>query len=878
MHNRCNLITLQTLALMQEKYQRDPSSISGFWQSFFSGIELASLELYSLSSEVLDVFSLIQSYRKWGHLKWRNPEQEPWQLALKTHNLSEKDLPKTVPSFGFFEGGSTSLENLLSILQRTYAGKIGFEYEQVEEKIQGWIQAKIEPFLSQICKQKKKELFFSLMKAEGFEQFLQTRYTGKKRFSLEGLETFIPVMESLLKTSQKEGAKKAVIGMPHRGRLNVLSNLLQKKFSVAFYEFENFYQPLQEEGSSDVNYHKGFSTNLCFEKEEMSVKLIANPSHLESVDPVCMGFARAEQDQFFEEQRREVFPILVHGDAAISGQGIVYECLQMSRLQGYEIGGGVHIVLDNEIGFTANPEETRSTMYPTDIAKAFSFPVFHVRAEEVEEAFFVAELASLIRQKFAVDVFIHLLGCRKYGHNETDEPSFTQPQQYEILRKKKTIFELYQERLIGEGIFSLEEAKKEKENFFLFLEQEKKQTEKYKQTPPSFKEIHGREKKQDGEEQKVETALSKEKILFLVEKCTKIPEGFSIHSKLEKLLEARKKIEEIDFAFAETLAFASLLEEGISVRLSGQDCCRGTFSHRHAAWIDQKKGKRYLPLQHIREGQASFYVYNSLLSEQGVLGFEYGYNQAFLEGLTLWEAQYGDFANAAQVIIDQYISSSKKKWEEVCSLTLLLPHGYEGGGPEHSSARIERFLQLSANNNWYVVNPTTASQYFHLLRRQAKSKNKKPLIVFTPKSFLRNPLCKSALKEFLQGSFSPILEETISFVEAVVFCTGKIYYELLQKREELKKEGFLFLRIEQLYPVDTEKLKEIAERYPLVKRHLWVQEEPENMGAWYSVASPLKTFFPQIEYIGRKREETPSSGAFSRHISEQKEIIERVFL
>ncbi len=877
MEEKCNLITLQTLALMQEEYEKDPSSLSPFWQSFFSGIEMASLEINAISSEVFSAFSLIQAYRKWGHLLWKNPEKSPWQLALKTYNLSEKDLEKTVPSFGFSKEKKITLKKLIQFLKSTYSTKIGFEYEHVEEKIRKWIQEKVESPKKNLSSHEKKALFSYLMKAEGLEQFLHTRYTGKKRFSLEGLEIFIPVMDSLLQKGEENGIKKIVIGMPHRGRINLLSNLLGKKYAVSFYEFESFYKPLDEEGGSDVNYHKGFSSCFSFPKGELKVKLIANPSHLESVNPICMGFARAEQDHNFSKERASVLPVIVHGDASISGQGVVYECLQMTHLEGYEVGGVLHIVLDNEIGFTASSKEGRSTLYPTDIAKSFGFPVFHVRAEDSEEALFTVEIASLIRKQFGIDVFIHVVGYRKYGHNETDEPFFTQPLEYEKIRKRKSIPTLYLEKLVEEKVLSLEEAETEKKAFFAYLETEKEVARKYQKTPPSFSDIYGIEKEKEVEEDVVQTTVSSKRLFALVENYTKVPDGFFIHPKLEKFLQRKKELEKIDFAFAETLAFASLLEEGIPIRLSGEDSGRGTFSQRHAIWIDQKTGASYIPLNQVKKGQAPFSVYNSHLSEMGVMGFEYGYNQAFLQGLTLWEGQYGDFANGAQVIIDQYISSSFKKWGERSSLTLLLPHGYEGGGPEHSSARIERFLQMSADNNWCLVNPSTPAQYFHILRRQALCKKKRPLIVFTPKSLLRNPFCISSYEELTKGAFSSVIEETGDMVERILFCSGKIYYELLEKRREMKKKEVLLIRIESLYPVDTKTVRKIAEKNPSVKKVFWVQEEPENMGAWKGVLPYIKTFFPSLTYIGRKKEEAPSGGAFSEHVREQKEIIEKAF-
>ena len=732
-------------------------------------------------------------------------------------------------------------------------------------EMERWIQERVEKsrFRPELSLEDKKQLFGQLNRAELFETFIHTRYVGQKRFSLEGAETLIPILADLI---EKSASEEVVIGMAHRGRLNVLANILQKSYTAIFSEFEDFLDPNWVGGDGDVKYHKGFSANVkTAGGKEVHLSLTSNPSHLESVNPVAMGKAYAKLKLHPE---RKAMPILIHGDSSIAGQGIVYEALQLSQVPGYGTSGTMHVIINNQVGFTTLPAEYRSTACSTDIAHAFSAPVFHVNAEDPEACAYVSKLACEIRETFHCDVFIELNGYRKYGHNESDEPAYTQPLEYQKIRSKKTIREIYRDQLLQEGALEQAFAEKAEKEFHKQLAFE---LEEFKVKPsrkpdeafggewegfvaPTFEQLL----------EPVNTAVDAATLRQIAEEMSKIPEGFNIHKKLAKLVENRSERLDgkIDWGTAEHLAFGSILKDGHAVRLSGQDSQRGTFSHRHAAWVDQKSGKKYFPLQQLGD----FTVYNSPLSEFAVMGFEFGYSVANPKSLTCWEAQFGDFANGAQVIIDQYLCCSASKWTRYSGLALLLPHGYEGQGSEHSSCRLERYLQLSAQGNWRVVYPTTPAQFFHLLRRQVLTNYRVPLIALTPKELLRHPECISELSDLTEGKFEEIICNRVEKPRKLLLCSGHVVFDLLGH------EDISVARIEQLYPLHEEKLQEILEQHKDVEEILWVQEEPKNMGAWSYIAPLLPK---EVKYVGRLAAAAPATSSPKRHKKELEAIIER---
>ena len=845
------------------RYKADPMSVEPSWQYFFSGWELALSVAPKGESSDLKIDHLIQSYRVYGHLAAEvNPigkVGEPVELGLERHGLGVGDLEKLFPTCGLLGEKEASLKAILGKLKKIYAGATGIEYMGLGScELEKWVQERIEKGALQLGVEEKRGVLESLNKAELFEVFLHTKYVGQKRFSLEGGETLIPMLEEILEKASDEGASECVIGMAHRGRLNVLANIMNKSYGQIFYEFEDHYMPDLSEGTGDVKYHKGFVGELVSQKgNKVLVTLSANPSHLEAVDGVVEGQTRAGQEI---KGKKAVLPILIHGDAAVAGQGIVYETLQMNALEGYETGGTLHIVINNQIGFTTLPKDSRSTRYCTDIAKAFGAPVFHVNAERPEECVLAARIALQIRQNFHCDVFLDLNCYRKYGHNEGDEPAFTQPLEYRLIRGKKSIRELYTLQLIQENILTIETSKGLEEAF-------------KKRLQGALEEVsQGSVKKEVVDVGNVfaccETKVKGERLKELAETFCKVPEGFHLNGKIKRLMDDRRSMLEgrLDWGMAEHLAFASLLVEGSSVRLSGQDSRRGTFAQRHAVWTDQEEeGKIYIPLEHLGKEQGCFSVFNSQLSEFAVLGFEFGYSLSKPRSLTIWEAQYGDFANGAQVMIDQFISASQQKWGLSCNLCLFLPHGYEGQGPEHSSGRMERFLQLCGHNNMFVANCTTPSQLFHLLRRQVMVKNKRPLILFTPKALLRHAECTSSLKDLSEGGFEEFLEMANPPKQArkILICSGKVYYDLMK---ENPGDHIAIIRVELLYPFNKEKFKEMIGRYQGFQEVCFVQEEPANMGAASYIMPVLQELLSiPVRYIGRERSASTAAGSHHLH-------------
>lgn len=820
-----------------EEYQKSPKSIDPSWKPIFESKDTFVPESTSQLTTEIELF------RQHGY-----KVAAIYPQGIK-HPPGCSDLP-------------TGNERLKKI----YCGSIGYEFAPFCDKsLQTWLTLQIEGQNGDIrlSSEKQQKILHLLNKAESFETFLHTKYVGQKRFSLEGAETLIPMLAVLLSSA----AKEIVLGMPHRGRLNVLANILNKTYKEIFSEFEDV-SPDTFESSGDVKYHKGYVSTV----HNKNIYLAANPSHLESVDAVVEGIARARAKG---SDPRLVIPVLVHGDAAIAGQGVVYETLQLSKLEGYLTGGTIHIVINNHIGFTTLPEDSRSTPYCTDIAKAFSCPIFHVNAEDPDACVFAMELALEIRALFGIDVFIDLNCWRKYGHNESDEPAFTQPLIYQVIRQKPSIRSLYHDKLVGQKVeveLLDQEFKDELQKIHLEV---KAHAEKVKQELPTrmIKNHHNLFVPR-------ETGVEASRLQAIAKELTNIPPGFTLHPRLKSQIETRASLLKgnfsecpIDWAFAESLALAALLQEGAFIRLAGQDSRRGTFSHRHGMWVDQKTADRYYPFQKISH---NFELIDSSLSEYASLGFEYGYSLGNPDALVLWEAQFGDFANGAQVVIDQYIASGEQKWGVHSKLTLLLPHGYEGQGPEHSSARIERFLTLCAEDNMFVVNPTTPVQYFHLLRRQHQMN--KPLIVFTPKGLLRHPKCQSTMKELMQGSFQEIIDDikAPNAVKRVIFCQGRIYYDL----EPLADQETAIVRIEQLYPLHVGKLEEIIANYNKAENYLWVQEEPYNMGAYHKLRESIQPLLPKnkdLEYRGRSASSSPACGSHLVHEQEHKLIIESLF-
>lgn len=884
--------TLANLAMIEELYARylaDPSSVDPSWGHFFEGMDFGSYlgrqEKASLGGFDIRIYELVQAYRRSGHLLVPiNPiallQRKAPQLAIEAFGFSKEDLQKSFPSFGLCKTEKAPLIEIVDALSKIYCSRIGFETAAVENPdLQKWIQKQIEPELKiGLTIEEKRLILHALNKSELLEKYLHTKYAGQKRFSLEGIETIIPLLAELVEEGIAGGVEEFFLGMAHRGRLNVLSNILGKPYSVIFKEFEDTFYPLSmEDGSGDVKYHKGFSSEIAGRADKSAlIHLAPNASHLESVDAIILGQTKASQVRKGDGFQKAA-AVLLHGDAAFAGQGVVYETMQLASLNGYATGGTIHIILNNQIGFTTLPEEAHSMRYCSDLAKAFGAPVFHLNAEDPESCIFAAKMAMQIRQLFGVDVILDLNGYRKYGHNEGDEPSFTQPLHYKLIRAKTSIRELYLKRLLSEGHVEQQMAESLETEFRANLEKE--QTAAKESPPPS------EEPKKASLFEEVSTKVEEANLRFIAAQAGKLPEGFHLHPKLEKWIEERNKMMaagQIDWGLGETLAYGSLLLEKTDVRLSGQDVRRGTFSHRHAVLVDQENGSLYFPLAHLKPEQGRFDAFNSPLSEYAVLGFEFGYSWNASNALIVWEAQFGDFANTAQVVIDQYIASAEQKWMRASSLVMLLPHGMEGQGPEHSSARIERFLQLSSNNNMQIVNATSSAQLFHALRRQVKQEGKKPLVIFTPKSHLRSKETMSPLSAFTQGSFQEILDDPMGSgtEEKLFFCSGKVYFDLVAERQKRNLSSIAIVRIEQLYPLHVEKIQKLLSKYGKAAKVIWVQEEPENMGAWEFIRPELEKLLApgmKLGYAGRRRSSSPATGSHRQHQKELQGFLDEAF-
>jgi len=908
--------------LLEEKYAQwceDPRSVEGTWSAFFEGFELGVAQAKSKEGQAAEasaagvpgadlefngkVVGLVYNYRTLGHTQAQinpldeNPELNP-RLSMSEFNFTEAEMEREASNPFFQHGTKMKLRNMVAALKATYSGKIGFEFMHIHNTtVRHWVRERIELHGSSGVEKSMEMQINSLrwlLEAETFENFLAKKFLGEKRFSLEGGEGAMVVLNAIMENCPKQGVLEIEMGMAHRGRLNVLANFVRKSLTTLLYEFTPEYEHGLVAGDGDVKYHLGYESIREFPEGKVRVSLAANPSHLEAVNSIVEGKARARQrvigDDGVTTDRKRVLPILIHGDAAFAGQGSVAELLNLSQLPGYRTGGTIHLIINNQIGFTTMPADARSSAYATDVAKMIEAPILHVNGEEPMELYWAAKFALEFRQKFGRDIVIDMYCYRRQGHNEADQAAFTQPLVSKQIAARETFGQVYKRNLVTDGVLSQEDADALEQAIWDRLEEGHKQMLEMSEAgdrtvfsgstaiiQPTYSHAS------------VSTGITREKLQHIGQTLTSVPEGFHLNPTLEKRflprrVEALTNAGPIDWAFAESLAFGSLLMEGSPVRLSGQDCRRGTFSQRHAVFYDYETRERHIPLQHLSPEQAKFCVYNSLLSEFAVLGFDYGYSLSYPSMLLLWEAQFGDFSNGAQVIIDQFISSAESKWQTPSDLVMLLPHGYEGMGPEHSSARLERFLQLCAECNMIVGNFTTPAQYFHALRRQKRRDFRKPLILMTPKSLLGRPEAVSPEADFLEGTcFQEVLPDLMVFentadVKRVVFCSGKVYYDLTAHRAAAGITDTALIRIEQLYPFHDEMVAALTAQFPQASRFVWCQEEPQNMGAWTYIS-------PRIEealgtrplYAGRKAGSSPAAGSKAIHYREQKALLTKAF-
>ncbi|SHI93497.1 2-oxoglutarate dehydrogenase E1 component [Malonomonas rubra DSM 5091] len=881
-------VSPQWIEAQYQSYQQNPQSVPEEWRSFFQGFELGLDRSTSAPDhKPAEVQTLIRRYREIGHLYACVDPLTPCefdhpQLQLDKFGLDQADLERTFATDNFILPNAP-LKEIVSVLEETYCRSIGIEFTHIpimEER--KWLQERMESTRNKLdlSREKKLATLKKLLQATRFESFIHRKFVGQKRFSLEGGESVIPLLDHLIEHGAGLEIEHVIIGMAHRGRLNVLANIYDKPLENIFAEFADN-ETFKIVGEGDVKYHKGYSTDRKYGDRNIHISLASNPSHLEAVDPVVEGKCRARQERLKGDGEQLVLPLLIHGDAAFAGQGVVAEVLNLSQLEGYKTGGTIHLVINNQIGFTTLPVDARSTCYPTDIAKMLMSPILHVHGDEPEALLQAATIALEFRQKFRKDVVIEVICYRKHGHNEGDEPFFTQPKMYEAIRSKQPTAEIYRTQLLQEGF-----AETELDALATDVENE---LENALQRPPHELE-EGFMKKwakisRDFSFDPVDTSVERQELNRLIAAATATPDDFTPHRKIASLLKKRKSSvesgEKIDWGTGEALAFASIVAEGKSIRVSGQDSRRGTFNHRHATLSDIETGRNHTPLDIFAHNSGGhFTIYNSMLSEMAVLGFDYGYSVETPNDLTIWEAQFGDFANGAQVIIDQFIASSMAKWDRSSGLTMFLPHGYEGQGPEHSSARIERYLQLCAGSNLLVSNPSTPAQLFHLLRRQVNASYRRPLIVFTPKALLRHPACTSSAEDFTAAGFQEIIPDQLENKDCrrVLLCSGKIYYDLLEHRQQNSCEDIAIIRVEQLYPLHRDLLLQILEGYPQQTEYCWVQEETGNGGAWDHLRPQLgKLLGSEITYIGRKRSASPAVGSHRVHKLEQQRIIEQAF-
>ncbi len=903
------------VAELQERFAVDPTSVDEAWaerlraDAAASAASLPAPEASAAPAAASDreiagtaaVVRLVHAYRSRGH---RVAQSDPLggnpshfsELDPGHYGFTDADLQRSFYAGDLPGGDRQTLGAILERLRRTYCGALGVEFTHVQDpgrKV--WLQRRMEEDANQPAPDDalRRRILEKLSRAELFERFLHTKFLGQKRFSLEGAESLIPLLDTLVETAPHFGIRELVLGTTHRGRLNILSNILGKSYEAIFGEFEDSPELDAPFGSGDVKYHKGYSSDRRTQTGQLvHLTLTSNPSHLEAVDPVVEGRTKAKQVRAGDEEGRAVVPVVLHGDAAFAGQGIVAETLNLSQLRGYSTGGTFHLIVNNQIGFTTTPAEARSTLYCTDVAKMIQVPIFHVNGDDPDAVVHAALLAMAYRARFGDDVVIDMVCYRRHGHNEGDEPSYTQPRLYAKIRQRPSVRRLYADRLVEAGRITQQDAARIEEDLNAELV---RALEVIQTRPPDPDEPYeplgpwaGYSRRRP-EEELSDTGVPVERLTAIAERLGSAPAGFAVHPKLASFLERRRKSVAddlpIDWAMGEALAFGSLLVEGTPVRLSGQDSSRATFSQRHAVLVDQVSGEEYAPLDHLSETQARFEVYDSLLSEAAVLGFEYGYSLADPTTLTLWEAQFGDFVNGAQVIIDQFITSAHVKWGRMSGLVMLLPHGFEGQGPEHSSARVERFLQTCAEDSLQVVNCTTPAQYFHVLRRQMRRVYRAPLVILTPKSLLRLPAATSPVEAFTGGRFEPVLDDPIcagrpETVERVLLCSGKVYYELLERRRELERDDVAVVRVEQLYPWAGGRLGEVLHAYSRADGVLWVQEEPANMGAWTFVRERIQDLLApsqKLGYAGRRDAASPAAGSRRVHLEEQRRLLDAAF-
>lgn len=901
--NRSNMEYLEEL---YQKFRQDPESIEPQWKMFFDGVEFGQSlpsETAGFSLKEFGAYNLIEHYRNYGHLKAKldplglqNPKLESFELSR--FGLEASDLEQSFQVGTILGLPSTKLKDIIAHLETVYCGTLSAEVADCRPEVRDWFRRDLESQLRlTLTADQKKEVFRQLARTESLEKFCHTRYVGTKRFSIEGGDALIPMLEWTSDKGTSLGIEEMVIGMAHRGRINVLANFMDKGLEVIFSEFDGT-AFAKNDFDGDVKYHLGYSTDRKTANGPCHVSLAFNPSHLEVVNPVVMGMARAKQRKRQDTQyRKKVLPILIHGDAAFAGQGVVAETLQLSRLPGYTVGGTIHIIINNQVGFTTDPKDTRSVLYSSDNAKNIKAPVLLVNGDDVEATMKAVDTALRFRQQFGEDVVIDLICYRRWGHNEADEPAFTQPVMYEHIKKHPTLMNIYSAQLEQEGVLSKDEAdkffKEKIDNLQRILDATRKSPPEVK--PNSFEGLWKglRRGKLEDFERSTKTAPAKDVIEKTVSVLTEEPKDFHIHPKLAKLIGARKEMAEkgqLDWAMGELLAYGTLCVEGTPVRLSGQDVKRGTFTHRQAVYFDVDTNAEYCPLSTLNPDKGEFVIYNSLLSEMAVLGFEYGNSCSDPTYLTVWEAQFGDFANGAQIVIDQFLAAGEEKWVRGSGLTLLLPHGYEGQGPEHSSARLERFLQLCAQANMQVCNLTTPANFFHVLRRQVKRDFRKPLVIMSPKSLLRHPKVISSWDEFTKDTFHEVLPDPKvqdpKAVETLILCSGKLYYDLDAARDEKYKDSkkTAIVRLEQLYPFPKSQLAPFLNGFPKLKRVVWAQEEPKNMGAYSFIYPKLQATLEElglkkisVEYIGRTERASPAVGSTYNHQKEQQAIIDSCF-
>ncbi len=884
---------------LHKQFLENPDNVEYGWRKFFEGFEFFKND-YSAHADVVSsseykVINLIEDYRKRGHLFTKtNPVRKRRNyspsLDYQNYDLEKPDLEKTFEAGKKVGLGSAKLKDIIQMLDQTYCGSVAVEYVYIRNLDEiAWLKEKMETSRNtpSFSREEKLSILNKLTQAVGFEKFIHKKFPGQKRFSLEGAESLIPALDAAIEYGNQLGVKEFMLGMAHRGRLNVLANIMGKPYHQIFSEFSgNEYEDSFLLG--DVKYHLGYTSETKTNKgKDVVLTLSPNPSHLEAVNPVIAGLTRARIDDLKSDTNEDsIVPITIHGDASIAGQGVVYEVAQMSKLKGYTIGGTLHLVINNQVGFTTNYLDARTSTYCTDVAKTIQAPVFHVNGDDAEAVAFTTMLAMEYRQKFHKDIFIDLLCYRKYGHNEGDEPRFTQPVLYKAIENHDDPRTIYANKLIAQTDINSEEADKIETDFYNLLEESLVSAKKITSANiTSFlkKQWKGIKKASKADfEKSPNTAVKLENLLDIAEKITSLPKDIKFFRKIVSLQKTRHdmvfKDKKLDWAMGELFAYGSLLQEGIPVRISGQDVERGTFSHRHAVFTIDDSEETYTPLKNISDKQAPFYIYNSLLSEYGVLGFEYGYAMASPQELTIWEAQFGDFNNGAQIIFDQFLSSAEDKWNVMNDLVILLPHGFEGQGPEHSSGRMERFLTLCAENNFQVANVTTPANMFHILRRQLKRKFRKPLVIFTPKSLLRHPEAVSDLTDFTKNGFQELIDDTSAEVEKIkkiAFCTGKIYYDLLAEKRELKNEDLAIVRLEQIYPLPKKQINEIIAKYKNANNLMWVQEEPYNMGASPFIRSELEHL--NLFIVARPASGSPATGSSQFHQKQQQKIIDKAF-